>query len=317
MQVAMEYRKLGGTSLEVSQLGFGAATLGDVYGATDPAERIATVHLAIDRGINFFDVAPYYGLTLAEERLGEALAGRRHRVVLATKVGRYGLSDFDFSAKRVPASIDESLARLRTDYVDLLTAHDVEFGDVQQIIDETIPAMRKIQEQGKARFIGISGLPLTTLVRVAEAVPLDTILSYCRYNLMVEDMDDVLLPVAKRLGIGLINASPLHMGVLTKHGPPEWHPAPPEVREAGKRVGELCQARGVDISALALRFCLDHPYVSTTLVGMATRQQVEANLRLLDIATDRKLVAEVRSLLGPSFNRIWSSGLPRNGDGAH
>jgi L-galactose dehydrogenase len=313
----MEYRKLGSTSLEVSQLGFGAATLGDVYGATDPAEGIASVHLAIDRGINFFDVAPYYGLTLAEERLGEALAGRRHRVVLATKVGRYGLSDFDFSAERVTASIDESLKRLRTDYVDLLTAHDVEFGDVQQIIDETIPAMRKIQEQGKARFIGISGLPLTTLVRVAEAVPLDTILSYCRYNLMVEDMDDVLLPVAKRLGIGLINASPLHMGVLTKHGPPEWHPAPPEVREAGKKVGELCRARGVDVSALALRFCLDHTYVSTTLVGMATRQQVEANLKLLDITTDRKLVAEVRSLLGLSFNRIWPSGLPRNGDGAH
>lgn len=314
---AMEHRKLGGTSLEVSLLGFGASPLGDVFGATNPTEGVAAVHLAIDRGINFFDVAPYYGITLAEERLGNALAGHRHRVLLATKVGRYGAADFDFSARRVTASIDESLKRLRTDYVDLLQAHDVEFGDVQQIIDETIPALRKIQKQGKARFIGITGLPLTTLVQIAEAVPVDTILSYCRYNLMVADMDDVLLPVVKKLGIGLINASPLHMGVLTKQGAPAWHPAPAEVREAAKKVDELCRSYGVDVTAVALRFCLDHPFVSTTLVGMATRQHVEANLNLLGIATDRKLVDEVRVLLGPSFNRIWPSGLPRNGDGAH
>src|SRR5450432_2046994 len=243
----MEYRKLGGTSLEVSLLGFGASPLGDVFGVTDPAEGVSAVHLAIDRGINFFDVSPYYGLTLAEKRLGDALVGHRHRVLLATKVGRYGANDFDFSAQRVTASIDESLKRLRTDYVDLLQAHDVEFGDVQQIIEETIPALRKIQKQGKARFIGISGLPLTTLVRIAEAVPLDTILSYCRYNLMAADMDEVLLPVAKRLGVGLINASPLHMGVLTRQGAPDWHPAPVEVLTAGKKVEELCRSRGVDV----------------------------------------------------------------------
>jgi L-galactose dehydrogenase len=313
----MEYRKLGNTTLEVSILGFGASPLGDVFGPTDPAEGISAVHLAIDRGINFFDVSPYYGLTLAETRLGNALAGHRHRVLLATKCGRYGSADFDFSARRVTASIEESLKRLRTDYVDLLQAHDVEFGDVQQVIDETIPAMRRIQEQGKARFIGISGLPLTTLVNIAESVPVDTILSYCRYNLMVADMDDVLLPVVKKHSIGLINASPLHMGVLTKQGAPEWHPAPAEVREAGRRLGELCRDRGVDISAVALRFCLDHPYVSTTLVGMSTRQQVEANLDLLGLVTDQKLLAEARAVIGPSFNRIWPSGLRRNGDASH
>src|ERR1700730_15846431 len=130
----MEYRKLGGTGLEVSMLGFGASPLGNVFGTTDPTEGKRAVHLAIDRGINFFDVSPYYGLTLAEDRLGEALVGSRDKVVLATKCGRYGADHFDFSARRVTASIDESLKRLRTDYVDLLQAHDVEFGDVQQII---------------------------------------------------------------------------------------------------------------------------------------------------------------------------------------
>src|SRR5450631_4194396 len=126
----MEYRQLGETELKISILGFGASPLGNAFRATDPAEGKAAVHLAVERGINFFDSSPYYGLTLAETRLGEALAGRRDRVILATKCGRYGFSEFDFSAKRVIASMDESLRRLQTDYVDLFQAHDVEFGDV-------------------------------------------------------------------------------------------------------------------------------------------------------------------------------------------
>jgi L-galactose dehydrogenase len=150
-----EYRRLGHTDLAVSVLGFGASPLGDVFGTIDPAEGRRAVHFALESGINFFDVSPYYGLTLAESRLGEALAGNRDKVVLATKCGRYGPDRFDFSEKRVAASIDESLKRLGTDYVDLLQAHDVEFGDVQQIMHETIPAVRRIQEQGKARYIGI------------------------------------------------------------------------------------------------------------------------------------------------------------------
>jgi len=136
-----KYRRLGHTDLEVSVLGFGTSLLGNVFGTIDPAEGRRAIHFAIKRGINFFDVSPYYGLTLAESRLGEALAGKRDKIVLATKCGRYGPDRFDFSEKRVAASIDESLKRLGTDYVDLLQVHDVEFGDVQQIIDETIPAI--------------------------------------------------------------------------------------------------------------------------------------------------------------------------------
>lgn len=308
----MEYRKLGGTDLEISLLGFGAAPLGNVYGNIDRAEGKRALHLAIEKGINFFDVSPYYGLTLAEEKLGEALAGHRDKVVLATKCGRYGLDQFDFSAKRVTASMEESLTRLQTDYIDVFLAHDVEFGDVRQIIEETVPAMRELQHQGKARFIGITGFPLSTLVKIAEAVAVDAVLSYCRYNLMVNDMDDVLTPVVKKHGIGLINASPLHMGVLTNQGPPEWHPAPAAVRDAGKKVAALCRERGIDISPLALRFCLDHPYVSSTLAGMATPQQVESNLRALDIVADPKLMREIHALLSPVHNIIWPSGRPEN-----
>src|SRR5881394_2523033 len=201
----MEYRRLGRTSLNVSLLGFGASPLGNVYSVVDPAEGVRAVALAIANGINFFDVSPYYGATLAEERLGKALRGKRQEVVLATKCGRFGLNDFDFSAKRVAESMDESLQRLQTDYIDLFQAHDVEFGDVRQIIEETIPAMRKLQKEGKARYIGITGYPLRIWRKIADAVEVDTILSYCHYNLMVTDMDEVLTPFVKGKGIGLIN----------------------------------------------------------------------------------------------------------------
>ena len=308
----MEYRKLGRTDLQVSILGFGTAPLGNVYGTTEPAEGKRAVHSAIESGINFFDSSPYYGLTLSEERLGEALVGWRDKVVLATKCGRYGLDSFDFSAARVTASIDESLRRLRTDHIDLFQAHDVEFGDVDQVIHETVPAMRKLKEQGKARWIGITGYPLKTLRRIAEAVPVDTILSYSRYNLMITDMDDVLTPFAKEQGIGLINAAGLHMGMLTQAGPPAWHPAPAAVHEAARKAAELCRKRGADIAQVAIRFCLDHSYVSSTLVGIGSEAQLKANLKLLQMKTDPVLVEEIRSLLGETFNSVWPSGRPEN-----
>ena len=234
----MHHRQLGKTDLVVSVVGYGASPLGNVFGSIDPTEAIRAVHLAVDEGINFFDVSPYYGSTLAEERLGAALDGRRSEVILATKCGRYGDVEFDFFANRIMKSVDESLWRLRTDYVDLLHAHDVEFGDTQQIIEETIPAMRRLQEQGKVRYIGISGYPLKVLIRIARAVPVDSILTYCRYNLLIDDMDSLLMPFAREHGIGVINASGLHMGILTDRGEPDWHPAFPEVRKVGREAGK-------------------------------------------------------------------------------
>ena len=308
----MEYRQLGNTSLHVSILGYGASPLGNAFRVTDPAEGAAAVHLAVERGINYFDVSPYYGLTLAETRLGEALAGLRQHVILATKCGRYGADQFDFSAARITASIDESLARLRTDYVDLLQAHDVEFGDARQIVEETVPAMRKLQQQGKARFIGITGYSLKNMMAIAAQVPVDTILTYCRYNLMIDDMDSALIPFAKQHGIGIINASPLHMGIITERGAPDWHPAPQSVRDAGQRIVALCRAHGIDASELALRFCLDHPAVASTLVGMSSRMHVEDNLKCLTLANDPALLEEFRATVAPVANLTWPSGLPEN-----
>ena len=298
----MEHRVLGKTGLQLSLIGFGASPLGNEFGQVDLKDAVHAVHLAIAAGIHFFDVSPFYGRTLAEERLGAALAGMREQVVLSTKCGRYDLRQFDFSAARVRTSIEESLRRLRTDFVDLLIAHDIEFGDREQIIHETIPAMRKLQAEGKTRYVGISGLPLPLLADVAVRGNVDFVLSYCHYNLLVRDLDRDLTPVLQARGIGLINASPLHMRVLTKAGPPDWHPASAAVRQAGARIVALCEQHGIDPALLALRFCLDHSYVSSTLVGISTPGEVATNVKALDFKPDPDLLAEIEQIVSPLNN---------------
>jgi L-galactose dehydrogenase len=304
----MQYRTLGRTGLRVSRLGFGGSPLGNEFGETNPAEGERAVHCAIDLGVNYFDVAPYYGRGLAETRLGAALAGRRNKAVLATKCGRYDVESFDFTAARIRLSIDESLKRLRTDYLDVFLAHDIEFVSAAQIIEEAIPTMRAIQQQGKARAIGITGLQLKMLRRVADAVPVDVILSYCRYNLLNTEMDEILTPFAKRHDIGLINASPLLMGVLTEAGPPSWHPASAELKNTGRVVAERCRKMSVDVAELALQFSIQHRYVATTLAGMATVKQVRENVAAANSAD------EIDRIVRLPGSGIWSTGRPENND---
>jgi len=310
----MRYRRLGQTDLSISVAGFGASPLGGVFGPYNEQEGMRAVHLAVEEGVNFFDVSPYYGLTLAEERLGQALTGYRDKVILATKCGRYGRDDFDFSARRVRLSVEESLRRLRTDYLDLLLAHDVEFGDINEIVAETIPAMRRLQEEGKTRSVGISGYPLSALMAIARQIPVDCILSYCHYSLLIHDLDTVLTPFAESLGIGLINAAPLHMGMLTEAGAPDWHPAPEQVRNAVREALVFCRNRDVDLSEIGLRFCFEYPHVASTLVGLSTCDQVRKSLVAFHSTNDPGLVSEVQAILAPAANVVWPSGRPENHD---
>ena len=310
----MRTRPLGRTGLEVSEIGFGAATLGDEYSRLDPTDGERAVHAAIDAGINFFDTSPYYGRTLSETRLGAALRGRRDKIVLCTKCGRYDFRGFDFSYGRIMRSADESLARLQTDHVDVLLAHDIEFGDEEQILNETFPALREIQRQGKARFIGCSGLPLKLLARVAVKANADLIISYARYNLLVDDMDVFLTPAVEAAGIGLILASSLHLGVLTDRPPPPWHPGAPEVFAAAARASAYCRAQGLSLSSIALRFCLEHPYAAPVLSGMGTVAEVESNLRAMAETTPPEVLAGVRAILEPVKNATWQSGKPEYDD---
>jgi L-galactose dehydrogenase len=310
----MIYRTLGKTGLNVSIVGFGASPLGAEFGAIDPAEGKRAVDTAIGSGINYFDVAPYYGRTLAETRLGEFLEGQRKKVVLATKCARYDTLGFDFSQKRILASVDESLKRLRTDWIDIFQIHDVEYGTNAVVLGEAIPAVQKLKKAGKVRFAGITGYPLFNLKRLAEAAEVDTILTYCRYNLLDLKAEEVLAPLAKKQNLGLINASPLHMRALTNTGVPDWHPAPVRVVEAAAKAAQHCKARGVDIADLAMQFVLANENFATTLVGMSKVRHVESNVRVVGKKADPQLLAEVMDILRPVMNVCWKEGLPENDD---
>jgi aryl-alcohol dehydrogenase-like predicted oxidoreductase len=308
----MNYRPLGNTGLQVSALSYGASPLGSVFRPIDAAEGIRTVHTALDLGINFIDVSPYYGLTRAEEVLGKALVTiRRDRYLLATKVGRYGQEQFDFSAERVTASIDESLRRLQVEHVDLIQCHDIEFGSLDRVIQETLPALRKVHEQGKARFIGITGYPLAIFPRVLEQTPVDTVLSYCHYTLNDSSLAE-LLPYLQQKGVGIINASPLAMGLLTERGAPDWHPAPPPLKAACAQAAAHCRSRGVDIAQLALQFAVSNPAIATTLVGTASLENLRKNVAWSEQPPAPELLAEVQAILAPVHNMIWPSGRPEN-----
>ena len=313
----MRYKELSKTGLKVSEISFGAASLGEEYGTIEPAEGKRAVHYAIDKGINYFDVAPYYGGTLAEARLGQALAGWRDSIILATKVGRYkgaSAEEFDFSAKRIRSSLEESLRRLKTDYIDVYQAHDIEFAPREQIINETLPAMHQLKKEGKVRFVGITAYPLHLLKDVAERTEVDTILTYCRYNLMDTSMDEVLTPLCREKGIGLINASPLNMRALTEKGAPAWHPASNRVLEVAQKAAQYCRSKNADISELAMQFALAHEYVSTTLVGMSKVRHVARNLEMLEVLLDRELLEEILNIIKPVANICWQEGIVENFD---
>lgn len=310
----MRYRPLGKTGLQVSIVSYGASPLGSVFRDVDEAEGARCVRRALELGINYLDCAPYYGSTRAETALGRALQNvPRGDYLLATKVGRYDEGEFDFSAERVTQSVDESLSRLQTDYVDVIQCHDIEFVELSQIVHETLPALRRVVEQGKARFVGITGLPLRALREVLSQTNVDTILSYCRYTLFDTSLES-LLPALHGRGVGAINASPLSMGLLTERGAPDWHPAPPDVRDACGHAVALCRERGQDIAKLALQFACANEQIATTLVGTASPANIEKNACWIEEPLDQELLRDVQNALAPIRDRTWPSGLPENND---
>lgn len=307
----MKYRHLGNTGMNVSILGLGAAPLGGVYGGVEKSTAFRVVRTALDLGINIIDTSPYYGATASESVLGEALEGiPRERFFLSTKLGRYGSADFDFSPARVARSINESLARLRLDYVDILLCHDIEFVEMDRIVSETLPALRKVQDQGKARFIGVSGLPLKIFPYILDRTSLDVVLSYCHYCLNDNSLAS-LVPYLQSKHVGIMNAAATGMGLLTDGGPPKWHLASADIKRACAEAASFCRARGVNIVQLAIQFSLANPDLATTFVGSPNPDEVASNVRWAEGAPDPELLAEVEKILSPIHNQSWASGLAK------
>lgn len=310
----MEYRILGKTGLSVSKLAFGGSSLGSVFRSVADEDGIRTVHTALDHGINLIDTAPYYGATKAETVLGKALKGvSRDRYLLATKVARFGpeITDFDFSASRVASSIEESLQRIGVDHFDFIQVHDMEFGNIDQIVQETIPALREAQRQGKARFIGITCLPVPLFAEVMDQIDVDQVQSYCHYCLNDSALAD-LLPYLTEKKVGIFNSAPLAMRLLTQEGPPSWHPAPAEVQARCAEAAAFCAAQGADLAKLALQFSVAHPDIHTTIVGTANPDRILENIRQIEDPLDPDLLTEVLKILNPIHNVTWPSGRSEN-----
>ena len=310
----MELRQLGKTNLKLPVLSFGASSLGAEFRQVDLNEALRSVRVALDLGMNFIDTSPFYGRGMSEVLLGIALKGvPRDAYTLGTKLGRYDLAHFDFSAKRVAESIDVSLHRMGTDYLDIILCHDIEFVDMNQIVDETLPALRKIQQQGKVKYVGISGYPMHIFRWIADRAPLDVILSYNHYTLQNTMLAD-LAPYLKSKGIGIMNAAPFSARLLTSAPLPKWHKATPEVRATAAKAAEHCKSKGSDIAKLALQFSIRNPDMSTCIVGSANPKNVELWAEWAAEPVDEQLMNEVMAILKPIHNWFYTEGRPENND---
>ena len=309
----MIYNELGKTGMKVSNLGFGASSLGGVFHDIREAEGIKAVHTAVDNGINFIDVSPYYGHYKAETVLGKALKEiERDRYYLSTKVGRYGengVNTWDYSAKRVTARVYESMERLNIDYIDLINVHDVEFADLNQVVEETLPALVKLREEGVVKHVGITDLQPENLKWVIEHVPagtIESVLCFCHYSLNDEMILDYL-DFFEANNIGVVNASPFSMGLLTKRGAPAWHPAPEPLKEACRRATEHCAEKGYDIEKLAVQYSTSNPRIATTLFSSANPANVLKCIDYIKDPVDETLVKEVQEIIGDQMRVRWAN----------
>lgn len=309
----MEYREIGRTGMKVSALSFGASSLGSVFRDTKESEAIAAVHAAVEMGMNFIDVSPYYGHYKAETVLGKALREiPRDRYYLSTKVGRYGkdgVNTWDYSGRRATESVYESMERLGVDYIDLINVHDIEFADLHQVVEETLPALVELREKGVVGHVGITDLQLENLQWVVDHAAsgmVESILNFCHFTLNDDKLLDFLDYFEER-GIGVINASPLSMGLLSQRGVPSWHPAPASLVEACRRAVEHCSAKGYPIEKLAMQFSVSEPRIATTLFSSANPANVAKNIAFVGEQPDMELVNEVKRIIGDQQRESWAN----------
>ena len=309
----MVYNELGKTGMKLSNLGFGASSLGGVFHDIREAEGIKAVHTAVDNGINFIDVSPYYGHYKAETVLGKALKEiERDRYYLSTKVGRYGengVNMWDYSAKRVTDSVYESMERLNIDYIDIINVHDVEFADLNQVVNETLPALVELRDKGIVKHVGITDLQPENLKWVIEHVPAGTVgsvLCVCHYSLNDEMLLDYL-DFFEANNVGVINASPFSMGLLSQRGAPGWHPAPQPLKDACARAAAHCAGKGYAIEKLAVQYSTSNPRIASTLFSSANPANVLKSIGYVNDPMDETLVKEVQEIIGDQMRVRWKN----------
>jgi aryl-alcohol dehydrogenase-like predicted oxidoreductase len=306
-------RQLGKTDLHLPILSFGASSLGQEFRSVKLDEALESVRVALDCGLNFIDTSPFYGRGMSEVLLGIALRGvPRESYTLCTKLGRYDLTHFDFSAKRVAESVDVSLHRLGTDHLDIILCHDIEFVPMQQIVDETIPTLRKAQKSGKVRYIGFSGYPMKIFRFICDQTDVDCVLSYNQYTLQNTRFANDVVPYLKSKGVGAMNAGPFSARLLTNAPLPAWLKEPENVKAAARKAAEHCASKGVDIAKLALQFSLANPDITTTVSGSANPTNIRNWAKWAAEPLDHELLSEVQAIFAAVKNIGHTEGLPEN-----
>ena len=311
----MEYNYLGKTGLHVSNVSFGASALGGVFRDIDESEGIAAVREALEEGINYFDVAPAYGGTVAETVLGKALRGiQRERYVLSTKAGKYtapgsyGKDELNYSEERIRKGLEESMERLGVDYIDIVHLHDFEyqgFSKVDMTFEEGFPTLLKLKEEGKIGAVSAGIYPMKLWYKVVEEAPVDCILTHNHYCLN-DTRGLELVPMCHRREIGMINASPFASGLLTGGKVADWHPANAEQRAMFEQVAKWCEEQGVPIAKLALQFSVHETPFHTTMFSTARLSSLKRNLQWVAEPYEQGLITEVRRMLEPIHDYQWN-----------
>ena len=320
----MEYRNLGRTGVKVSPLCLGAMMFG-AWGNTDHEDSIGIIHRALDAGINFIDTADVYSRGESEEIVGKALAGgRRDNVVLATKVhGTMGddPNEFGNSRRWIVKEVENSLRRLKTDWIDLYQIHRPE---IDTDIDETLGALSDLVRAGKVRYIGSSTFPASQIVEaqwVAERRGRERfICEQPPYSILVRGVENDVLPTCRRYGMGVIPWSPLAGGWLSGRWrlgaedltsrrsamlPARYDLSVPENQrklEAADALAKLAEEAGMTLIELALAFVIRHPAVTAAIIGPRTMEQLESQLSAADVTLSDETLDRIDAIVPPGTN---------------
>lgn len=301
----MNLRRLGHSSVQVTEVGFGGAQLGNLHRPMTDETAAASIDAAWEMGIRYFDTAPHYGLGLAERRFGEALKARpREELVISTKVGRLLVpnptpkgSDLDSGGFAVPdelrrvrdysrdgvrRSLEESLARLQMDRVDVVYVHDPD-DYLDQAINEAIPALVDLREQGVIGAVGAGMNFWQPLVRIVKETDADAVMLAGRWTLL-DRSGEPLLAECEARGTSVVAASPLNSGLLSKSWPSDnamfnYEAAPAEVLEKARSLARVCEQRGTTLPEAAMSFALRHPSVACVVAGPRAPDQARDAVR--------------------------------------